>query len=736
MKVAITNIYGNVIYDTSNVYGNLTEFRTDFYHTEARLYLSALGQHVELSNIDIHHDHGILNDIAFSTTSGNVSYSTDGTIHTHHHNPANVDVSNTYYTFTFPNNIYFANVANITFEAKNLIQPPVLPSTPNIDFYFKFTNNDGSGNEISPSFTTNVQNTSSTSLTNYSISIPPQTTNGNALTFNELRLYVNNIEYTLGLSNLEIKHDDGTPTNITFPTIVGNATSDVSSTNIQLYDSALLTDYYKNTNDTYNFGTGGTITFNANLSTYDVPEPGAPEPTGNLYFKFTNWRNVITNQPNVESLKSNITSGSSASHAVFDVPKSYDGNESTRWGSNGDPNPNSWIIWEFDDEYTFSEYSIYFEAAYPTRYIVQTSNVAGDANWETQANIYRSSYGTGRDSNISLNNVSATRIRVFSEIDATPYGISIWEFNPLGYRTADLTSEIQEVGIESVPVIPDSTQVSVSSGSASYTQYGYSVANAYDNSLTTRWATEGSPNKPNDWIVLEFGNTDIILTEANILWETAYANKYLIQISNVDGDANWETVANITDGNGGRDVISLNNVGPCKKARLYCIEPNNSTYNISIFDIQYYGYRESDITTSNIGGEPFTLEQQVITGYNKTPYTITIPAQTGNATFNEARLYVNSTKPILISDVIINENNIPYAACVEVNSNVTFTTIVGTNANYASILDSIIYISSNVDSYFANRLTGNGINSVIGSNDIYMFGNVSNVSFNASLIDV
>ncbi len=69
---------------------------------------------------------------------------------------------------------------------------------------------------------------------------------------------------------------------------------------------------------------------------------------------------------------------------------------------------------------------------------------------------------------------------------------------------------------------------------------------AFDNDPQTRWASQ--TNRNNDFLLIDFGKT-LPVTNIIIVWEAAFAKEYEILIS--ENQTNWQTIAKVTEGNGG-----------------------------------------------------------------------------------------------------------------------------------------------------------------------------------------
>ncbi|MFE0180208.1 discoidin domain-containing protein [Streptomyces olivaceus] len=122
------------------------------------------------------------------------------------------------------------------------------------------------------------------------------------------------------------------------------------------------------------------------------------------------------------------------------------------------------------------------------------------------------------------------------------------------------------VGVETlsarvVPPAVDGTDVALgkpataSSFQPSYGDCPCPAANAVDGDPDTRWASDWSDPQ---WIQVDLG-TRTAFRHVQLYWEASYARDYTVQTS--DDGQNWQTVATVTDGNGGVDTLDAAGTG-------------------------------------------------------------------------------------------------------------------------------------------------------------------------------
>ncbi|WP_410641021.1 beta-1,3-glucanase family protein [Amycolatopsis sp. lyj-346] len=126
---------------------------------------------------------------------------------------------------------------------------------------------------------------------------------------------------------------------------------------------------------------------------------------------------AVISQGKPATVSSVETSGTPAAAAV-------DGNAGTRWSSQfGDP---QWIQIDLGGAATVSQVVLRWEAAYATAYQIQLSD--NGSNWST---VYQTTTGTGGTQTLDVSG-SGRYVRLYATARATPYGVSLWEFQVSG----------------------------------------------------------------------------------------------------------------------------------------------------------------------------------------------------------------------------------------------------------------------------------------------------------------
>lgn len=116
---------------------------------------------------------------------------------------------------------------------------------------------------------------------------------------------------------------------------------------------------------------------------------------------------------------------------------------------------------------------------------------------------------------------------------------------------------------------------------------------ANDGDLDSRWS---SVYEDNQWIYVDL-EASVAISSIKLLWEAASAKSYDIQVS-ADG-TNWDTVFAENNGNGGEDIIPLNDVVGRYVRMLGKLR--NTPYGFSLFEFEVYGTALSIADLANHG---------------------------------------------------------------------------------------------------------------------------------------
>ncbi len=117
---------------------------------------------------------------------------------------------------------------------------------------------------------------------------------------------------------------------------------------------------------------------------------------------------------------------------------------------------------------------------------------------------------------------------------------------------------------------------------ASDTESGYPTSKAVDGDGSSRWASGWTDNQ---WLRVDLGSTRTV-ARAVLRWEAAYGKQYKIQVSS-DGST-WTTVATVTDGAGGTDVVPFT-ATTARYVRMLGVQ-RGTKYGYSLYEFEVYGH--------------------------------------------------------------------------------------------------------------------------------------------------
>ncbi|HEV2346708.1 MAG TPA: discoidin domain-containing protein [Actinocrinis sp.] len=262
------------------------------------------------------------------------------------------------------------------------------------------------------------------------------------------------------------------------------------------------------------------------------------------------------------------TTASSLENATFPASNATDGNTGTRWSSAfSDP---QWLEVDLGSTASISQVILQWEAAYATAFQIQTSN--DNATWTS---IYSTTTGTGGTQTLNITG-SGRYVRMYGTARATQYGYSLWEFQVYGTISSGTGCSTANAALGR-PTTASSTE-----------NAGTPAIDATDGNTGTRWSSAFSDPQ---WLQVDLGSTQSIC-QVVIMWETASAKAYQIQVSN---DAtNWTSIYSTTTGPGGTETLNISGSG--RYIRMYGTA-RNTQYGYSIWEFQVY-------EGSGTGGSP------------------------------------------------------------------------------------------------------------------------------------
>ncbi|MDP8218853.1 MAG: discoidin domain-containing protein [Candidatus Theseobacter exili] len=241
----------------------------------------------------------------------------------------------------------------------------------------------------------------------------------------------------------------------------------------------------------------------------------------------------------------------------FDPTFAVDDDMKTRWSSNHyDP---QWIRLNFSGEHILKRIDLFWENAYPKEYSIEVS--PDGKNWNK---VYKTKNGSPGHKILLLNPpVKADYVRMFGAQKATPWGNSLWEFAAFGVPSSGTEKVAYKEALKTVTgdiIKPMPVELAVASSEQpdfvdkeKEKKETYGPMNAVDNDLQTRWS---SMHEDPQWISLDLGAKKEI-DEIHVVWETAHASEYKIEIS--DDNVIWTEVYLTNDSDGLMDIIIFEN---------------------------------------------------------------------------------------------------------------------------------------------------------------------------------
>jgi hypothetical protein len=238
--------------------------------------------------------------------------------------------------------------------------------------------------------------------------------------------------------------------------------------------------------------------------------------------------------------------------AVFAV----DASPTSRWSSTAVDD--AWIEVDLGSVASIARIDLDWEAAYGSRYLMQTRAAAGD-DWET---VVTESAGDGGHDSHAVD-TRARFVRMTGVERATDYGYSLYG---LSVWSADDTVVARNLA--------EGAEVSATSEAAPGTR----AENAVDGDPASRWASEASDDQS---ITIDLGRPSEVASVA-VRWEAAYASEYRIEGA-TSADGPFTTLATERSGDGGTDSFDVR--GEHRYIRVQGVQ-RATPYGYSIHEIE------------------------------------------------------------------------------------------------------------------------------------------------------
>ena len=231
--------------------------------------------------------------------------------------------------------------------------------------------------------------------------------------------------------------------------------------------------------------------------------------------------------------------------------KVFDGDMTTRWSS--EFADDQWISIDMGKVEVVSTVTLVWEAAFAKSYSIMLSK--DGKSWKT---IYSTESGAGGTETIKVAKENARYLKINCIKRATQWGNSLFE----------------------VVVNQGSSGIGTGKATASSGADDYAAQKAVDKDMKTRWSSKFEDNQ---WWQIDF-DQPTSLCGLTINWETAFGEKYNIEVQDENGK--WKKVSETTDGDGNRDFIYFAPV-VAKKLKLNCIQ-RGTGWGFSIYEIDFY----------------------------------------------------------------------------------------------------------------------------------------------------
>ncbi|PTM96938.1 discoidin domain-containing protein [Streptomyces sp. VMFN-G11Ma] len=202
-----------------------------------------------------------------------------------------------------------------------------------------------------------------------------------------------------------------------------------------------------------------------------------------------------------------------------------DGDDGTRWSSSFEDD--QWIRVDLGSSVSFDAVTITWEQAYARTFTVQVSD-DGD-NWTDAADVdntavplpFRSS-GSAALQTVDFTARTARHLRINCHDRATSWGSSMWSLSVLDSSAPDKDLALHQQATAS-----------------SEDEDDHKAGNATDGDPNSRWS---SVHEDDQWIAVDLGSS-VTFDRVAILWETAYAKSFTIQVS--DDGTTWTDVKSV-----------------------------------------------------------------------------------------------------------------------------------------------------------------------------------------------
>ena len=367
----------------------------------------------------------------------------------------------------------------------------------------------------------------------------------------------------------------------------------------------------------------------------------------------------------------------------------------------------------------------------------------------------------------NISNISISSINAITSSNTESFLLDNLSGNTLYYIRGNITNYTQNSTIYAgnIQIVTETALVFVSANSSHYS-FDFGVANfptnVFDGNMNTRWSSNGDPNSPYSWIIIDLDqNYDI--SQLIIHWEAAYATAYYIYTTEYDQNT-FTLLHHVSNSNGGTDIININNTNMSGKIKIQAIS-NFNQYGISIWEITGKGtalgtiiptftssvdiaYQSKNNSNIVVNVSNFKTNHSI---YLYDTYSLSVEYSTDSNFSNVSNISISSLSTIYNSNIeILSLSNLSSNTLYYIRSNITNN---DRNLTYYSNILTIetidVAFNANFDITLVNKtpyMITLEVGNITYSNNFYSFdtydlsleysnvsnfGNVSNISISS-----
>jgi hypothetical protein len=218
-----------------------------------------------------------------------------------------------------------------------------------------------------------------------------------------------------------------------------------------------------------------------------------------------------------------------------------DGDRTTRWDSNHGIDPQSLVI-DLGSLQQVDRIRLFWEAAYATAFTLDVS--ADNSTWTTVVAESANTATTTEYSHLLTSSRQASAsvryVRLTGTVRATQYGYSLYEFEVYSYSASDNLALGKQ-------------------GTASTTQGGFPVNQAFDDDPMTRWGSLYDEQMPDSAYLYVDLQSRAAITQIGLYWEAAYASDYKLEVS--DDGQTWQGIERVRGNTQQTNVLNVRATG-------------------------------------------------------------------------------------------------------------------------------------------------------------------------------